>query len=488
MVRALKTYWIPAVCVVFTVLNALLIAHDLFWLNLLPAALLVAWALVAATDKLLLFIVFATPLSVNLEQLDLGGIGIAVPTEPLMVALMLLFLLKLALEGRVVDPQIWRHPVTVAILLQLAWMAICTLPSSMPMVSVKYLTARLWFVCTMYFLAARIFSDPRNIHRFFWCFTAGLSLVVAYTLVQHARYSFAEDPAHWVMSPFFKDHTSYGAIIAFLIPFTIMAAGLGSYSRTRRSLALMAFLLLLTGLVFSYTRAAWLGVAGAAAVFAIMRLRIPAWAVGIAATVAGGLVWANMEQITIAMGRNQAESHDDLAQHVSSISNIRSDASNLERINRWNSALRMFEEKPVTGWGPGTYMFQYAPFQAARDRTIISTNFGLVGNAHSEFLGPLAEQGLPGLLLVLLVVGTISWTAVRLWSKLADGEDRRLVGAAFLGLVSYFVHGLLNNYLDLDKASVPFWGFAAVIVVLDLKHRMQPDQRNLQVSKARSSK
>lgn len=477
MASAWKNYWIPAVCVVFVVLNALLIAHDLYWLSLLPLALLVGWALVAAADKLLLFIVFATPLSVNLEQLNLGGIGIAIPTEPLMVALMLLFLLKLTLEGGVIDPRVWRHPVTIAILLQLGWMAICVLPSSMPMVSLKYLTARLWFVCTMYFLATRIFSDQRNMHRFFWSFVAGLSIVVVYTLLQHARYRFAEDPAHWVMSPFFKDHTSYGAIIAFVIPFTIMAASLPGYSRTRRGLAFLAFLLLLTGLVFSYTRAAWLGVAGAAAVFAVMRLRIPAWAVGAVAVVAGGVVWANQEQITIALGRNQAESHDDLAQHVSSISNIRSDASNLERINRWNSALRMFEEKPVTGWGPGTYMFQYAPFQAARDRTIISTNFGLVGNAHSEYLGPLAEQGLPGLVLVLLVVGTITWTAVRLWSALPDGEDRRMVGAAFLGLVTYFVHGLLNNYLDLDKASVPFWGFAAMIVLLDLKHPRQREQR-----------
>ncbi|MBP8823393.1 MAG: O-antigen ligase family protein [Flavobacteriales bacterium] len=488
MVRALKSHWIAAVCVLFVVLNALFIAHDLYWLNLLPLALLVGWALVAATDKLLLFIVFATPLSVNLEQLDLGGIGIAVPTEPLMVALMLLFVLKLALEGGVVEPRVWRHPVTVAILLQLGWMALCVLPSSMPMVSLKYLTARLWFVCTMYFMATRIFSERRNMHRFFWSFTAGLALVVAYTLAQHARYGFAEDPAHWVMSPFFKDHTSYGAIIAFFIPFTLMAVGLRSYSRTRRGLALLAFVLLLAGLVFSYTRAAWLGVAGAAAVFAVMRLRVPAWALAVVAAVAGGMLWANMEQITIALGRNQAESHDDLAQHVSSISNIRSDASNLERINRWNSALHMFGEKPVTGWGPGTYMFQYAPFQAARDRTIISTNFGLVGNAHSEYLGPLAEQGLPGLLLVLLVVGTIAWTAVRLWSKLPHGEDRSLVGAAFLGLVTYFVHGLLNNYLDLDKASVPFWGFAAMIVMLDLKYRDRPDQRNLHVSSAKSSK
>lgn len=488
MLRVVKSYWVPIACVAFVVINGLLTMGDLHWLNLLPVFLLLAWALVAAPEKLLLFVVFATPLSINMEELDLGGIGVALPTEPLMVALMLLFVLKLVLEGDVIDARVWRHPVTLAIIAQVLWMALCVIPSSMFVVSAKYFTARLWFVCTMYFMATRLFRDPRNMHRFFWLFLWGLAIVVVYTLIQHARHGFAEDPAHWVMSPFFKDHTSYGAIIAFFIPFALTAVFLPGYSRTRKAFAVFLVLLLATGMVFSYTRAAWVSLAGAAGVFMVMRMRIPAWVIGLLALAAGAVLAANMEQITIALERNRAESHDDLSKHVSSISNIRSDASNLERINRWNSALRMFEERPVTGWGPGTYMFQYAPFQASRDRTIISTNFGLVGNAHSEYLGPMAEQGLPGLLLMLLVVGTITWTAVRLWSKLPDGVDRRLLGAAFLGLMTYFVHGILNNFLDLDKASVPFWGFAAMIVVLDLKYRDLPDQRKAQVSKAISSK
>ncbi len=488
MVQTLKSWWIPAVCVVFVLLNAALAIREIYWLNLLPVVLLAGWAIVAATDKVLLFIVFATPLSINLEQLDLGGIGVSLPTEPLMVALMLLFLLKLTLESGTVDPKLWRHPVTIIIIAQLVWMAICVLPSSMPIVSLKYLTARLWFVCTMYFMASRLFRDPRNMHRFFWLFLWGLAIVVGYTLIQHAQYGFAEDPAHWVMSPFFKDHTSYGAILAFILPFAVTAISMPGYSRTRRGVAIFLLALLVTGILFSYTRAAWVGVVGALGVFMVMRLRIPAWVIGMVALVAGITAIANLDRITIALERNQAESNDDLAKHVSSISNIRSDASNLERINRWNSAMRMFESRPVTGWGPGTYMFQYAPFQAARDRTIISTNFGLNGNSHSEYLGPLAEQGLPGMLLVLALIGSITWTAVRLWSRLPNGTERMLVGAAFLGLVTYFIHGFLNNYLDLDKASVPFWGFTAMIVVLDLKDRNRDDQRNRQVSKAISSK
>ena len=66
----------------------------------------------------------------------------------------------------------------------------------------------------------------------------------------------------------------------------------------------------------------------------------------------------------------------------------------------------MFKERPVLGWGPGTYMFQYAQFQMARDKTIISTNFAEGGNAHSEYIGPLAEQGFMGFLAFLGIVAT----------------------------------------------------------------------------------
>ncbi len=130
--------------------------------------------------------------------------------------------------------------------------------------------------------------------------------------------------------------------------------------------------------------------------FLIMRLRIPLWLLALGLVAGGGVLWTQQEQITIALERNRDESSDDLGEHVKSISNISSDASNLERINRWNSALRMCKERPVFGWGPGTYMFQYAPFQASEDRTIISTNFGVQGNAHSEYFGPLVGTRCPG--------------------------------------------------------------------------------------------
>lgn len=470
MVAAIRQHWIAAACVLFVVLNALLTARDFPWLAVMPAVLLAVWAMVVVPERVLYFIAFATPLSINLEDLELGGVGVSLPTEPLMLGLTFLMLLRIALQRGVLSDGFVRHPITWVVISQLVWMAVCIIPSSMPVVSIKYMVARLWFVGSMFLLASLLFRDTQAMHRFIKSFVAGLVVVVLYTLYQHSLHHFAHDPAHWVMSPFFKDHTSYGAVLAFVLPFMVAAVAMPGYSRTEKAAAFVLLTVLVVGLVFSYTRAAWLSLVGALGLFVVMRFKVPAWVLGLLIVIAGIGYYVNKDQITIALERNRKESSDDLKEHVQSISNISSDASNLERLNRWNSAGRMWQERPLFGWGPGTYMFQYAPFQASEDRTIISTNFGSGGNAHSEYLGPLAEQGFIGMGLMLALVLLTAVRAIGLYHRMPDGADKRVMTAAFLGLVTYYLHGALNNFLDLDKASVPFWAFTTMIVLFDLKY------------------
>ena len=178
----------------------------------------------------------------------------------------------------------------------------------------------------------------------------------------------------------------------------------------------------------------------------------------------------NQDKLLSKLEKNTQDSSDNLQEHVESISNISSDASNLERLNRWNCALRMFMERPIFGWGPGTYSFQYAPFQKAEERTIISTNNGDGGNAHSEYLGPLCEQGFIGTVSFISIIFSVVFLAFRLYYNSKNNEVRLLTIVCFLGFFTYVVHGFLNNFLDTDKASVPFWGFISIMVALEIYH------------------
>jgi O-antigen ligase len=176
-------------------------------------------------------------------------------------------------------------------------------------------------------------------------------------------------------------------------------------------------------------------------------------------------------EILDRLEKNQQGPSANFVEHLRSVSNISTDNSNLERINRWQSALRMFEERPFFGYGPGTYQFEYAPFQRAREKTLISTNAGDKGNAHSEYIGPLAEQGFIGMILVFLVVTTFIVTAMRVYKNTDQKQVKIMSLSLMLALLTYFVHGIMNNFLDTDKASVPVWGFIAAIVALDIYHK-----------------
>jgi putative inorganic carbon (hco3(-)) transporter len=116
-------------------------------------------------------------------------------------------------------------------------------------------------------------------------------------------------------------------------------------------------------------------------------------------------------------------------------------------------------------------MFCYAPFQRSYQKTIISTDFGTWGNAHSEYLGLLADSGLLAALGFVLILIFVFYRGFSISRKIEDRQDRILMVGALLGIVTYTVHGFMNDFLDSDKIAVPFWGFIAFIVAMDIRYR-----------------
>jgi len=78
------------------------------------------------------------------------------------------------------------------------------------------------------------------------------------------------------------------------------------------------------------------------------------------------------------------------------------------------------------------------------------------------------------LLTVLILFSVIIYTGIRVYRQAVKPEVRILSLITLLGFISYFSHGVMNNFLDTDKASIPFWGFAAILVALDLYHKETP--------------
>lgn len=475
-IKQYQKKWIYILSIAFVIVNTVLIYKEFYWFSLFPLALVIVLMAFFSLDKLLLALVFLTPLSVNLKDIGLG-VGLTLPTEPIMFGIMILFIIRFILEGGI-NKKILKHPLTILIAIHLLWLFVTTLTSSDIVVSIKFFVSRLWFVICFYFLGIELFKKQSNIRRYFWLYIASLLLVIIYTITIHAQYGFEEKPGHWVMSPFFNDHTSYGAMIAFFMPF-IIGYTLNKHlpKKQIRYLAFFILSIFSIAIILSYTRAAWVSLIGAFGIYFIYHFKIKWYFVLIIGLIGLGGFFTFKTQLLMKLEKNRQSSSSDISEHVQSISNISTDASNLERINRWNCAIRMFKERPVLGWGPGTYSFVYAPFQLASEKTIISTNAGDRGNAHSEYLGPLSESGVFGMLSFILIILATYFYSSKIYKQAKNKEIQILALIIITSLTTYYIHGVLNNFLDTDKASVPFWGLIAMLTALDLYYIKQKQEK-----------
>ncbi|HEX8514734.1 MAG TPA: O-antigen ligase family protein [Bacteroidia bacterium] len=468
MIKEKNLKWVYSLAIAFILVNAVCTYFEFYYFNLVPAAILVLLLAVYSLDKLIMLVVFLTPFAINLQDLE-GGLGISLPTEPIMFGIMMIFLLK-QLHHASFDSNVIRHPVTIAVVMNLTWIFITSVTSDLPVVSFKFLIARLWFVIVFYFLGTRLFKNYKNIKTFIWLYLIPFAVIIIYTLICHAQVNFDEQIANYIMSPFYNDHTVYGAMLAMFFPVLFFFTLNKKYSASIRFAAVLLLVVYIIGLIFSYTRAAWVSLAVAFVAFILLQMKVKFKFLLMAFAVLASVAFIYQTDIVMKLEKNRQDASQDFDKHIESISNISTDASNLERLNRWNAAFRMFHERPFFGWGPGTYSFEYAPFQHAKEKTIISTNMGDKGNAHSEYIGPLCESGFLGLLTFVTIIICVCSAGFRLYYTLKDYETKRLVLCILLGFITYITHGALNNFLDTDKASVPFWGFVAMIVAIDIYH------------------
>jgi Lipid A core - O-antigen ligase and related enzymes len=450
---------------VFALVNFLCIWKKEFFL--FPAVsfvLLVIYLMVFRVDWLMYFMAFVTPLSIviNDERVQLG---ISLPSEFIMIALTLLFLCRILYDLNL-NRKLVLHPISIAVYVYLLWMFITCITSEHPVVSFKFWASKIWFITSCYFMVLQLIkNDLKNAVTFFDSYMLGLVIVVIYTTIHHAIMGFTEVAGHWVMTPFYNDHTAYGAVLAFFAPI-VTAFFFQSEDKRKKWFYGICGMILLLGLFLSYCRAAWISIIVMMAVWVVMKLKIKfSWLV-LAGLLFGVFFFFYADDIVYRMGRNDQDTSGNLTEHIQSMSNISTDASNVERLNRWTAAMGMIKERPVVGWGPGTYQFEYAPYQKSRYQTIISTNFGNGGNAHSEYLGPCAETGIVGLLTVLALLVTSLYSGILAYSRATDRLRRSLALCMTLALVTYFIHGFLNNFLDTDKLSLPFWAAFAVIAVV----------------------
>jgi putative inorganic carbon (hco3(-)) transporter len=146
------------------------------------------------------------------------------------------------------------------------------------------------------------------------------------------------------------------------------------------------------------------------------------------------------------------------------------------------SSIRMFKNKPLTGFGPGTYQFTYIPYQdeSLKNRLTVTNPWDIPensgGTAHSEYLLAMSEMGILGIMAWLILLSR--WIYISFNLNVLPMYRKNIV-AAFVALSTYMFHGVFNNFLNTDKVAFLFWATAAWLTV---NYHLSNEQRVLQKS------
>ncbi|MCU0432406.1 MAG: O-antigen ligase family protein [Bacteroidia bacterium] len=463
--------WAFALCVLLCAVSMYAIAGSRYVLIYIPvfiafAGLLLGYFLLNK-QNLLKLLFFMIPLSVGVTAI--GEAEIQTPTEP-MIGLLMILLVATASGFAGLRKDMWSTAINRLLLFEIIWLVVCSMTSQLNLVSFKYTFIRICYAGVFFFLALQWMRHEKKPEKFYQLYILGMIFPIIVTLIKHAALEFSPRTAYHMPKPFYNDHTVFGACLAFVIPFVAVYAfakkeeGAGRLKKYGYAVALVALLIVE---FLSFSRAAWLSLGAALGLYLLVRLRANGRVFLMLLMLAGGTVYLAGDFIMDNLTTTEAvSSKGDVEQHFKSITNIETDASNKERINRWKCAIRMGEDKPVFGYGPRTYKYYYGQFQTRENMTHTSTFSGTKGHAHSDYLAFFAESGWIGLLLHIALFVAVVMKGLNVLRRKLDVKQRNIALAALLGFFTYFIHGIFNGFMEEEKmASLVFFSMAVIVYI-----------------------
>ncbi len=444
------------------------IALDMYYLAGIPAFLLLTYLTLVDFRKVFFLLLICLPLST--EFYFPNGLATDLPTEPLMVGLMLVYGLYCLRHGREMGSRFLRHPITLLVLLHLFWIFATSITSENLMVSFKFSLAKLWYIVVFFFMAGSILKRPQDIRLFFWSILLPLIATIMFIWARHAQTGFSFDTVSGVLDPFYRNHVNYAALLALFTPFVWFARQWYPSGSLNRWAVNIGLVILLLAIQFSYTRTAYLTLMIAIGAFFIIRLQLVRLVL-VASLVVGGLLIgfmvSNNNYLQFAPDFEKTVTHHDFDNLVEATYKMQ-DISTMERFYRWIAGGYMSGEKPLVGFGPGNFYNFYKSYTVSSFETYVSDNPEKSG-IHSYYLMTLVEQGIPGLLIFLalcffaLIRGEKIYATIQKENK----AERGIVMASMLSLIIILAFILINDMIETDKMGSFFFMFLAFLVNSD---------------------
>jgi len=433
----------------------------------LPFGLLFVAGAVLDPKYIYYFFFAILPFSVEIQ---VGSLGTDLPSEPIMLILTGICVVLGITRSSQLSKSFFIHPISIIIVLHLSWIFFTSLCSSVPVFSIKYFLAKLWYVLPFFYLPFLIMKREEDYRRIFSFLGMGLFVAIVYVLMRHAAEGFSFESSNRVLRPIFRNHVSYAVmLVAFLPYFWYM---IRNNSKMVPVLKYGLLFLLLLAVYFSYTRAAQASVLLAIAFYWVVKWRLVKLGIG------GALICVTLLVVHLSTDNGYMDYAPDFKKTIAhkKFDNLveattkMQDISTVERFYRWIAGAYMIAEKPIVGFGPSTFYTKYDGYTVSSYVTYVSDNPEKSG-MHNNYLMVAVEQGIPGLIIMLIVAFLPLLYAENLYHKLTKESEKALVMAAATCYFLVDVTILINELIEVDKIGPLFFLSASIIVFFDVKQR-----------------
>lgn len=308
----------------------------------------------------------------------------------------------------------------------------------------------------VFWVSVQVFQSRDNVHKFgtvMSLFGALLALfAISQGLASADKIYGIRTPRYggWIYGPY-VNHNHYAGLMEMLTPFALLRALRQSLRNEMRALWGFAALLMVTSIFLSGSRSGMISVIIEIVLiigifFALNRNRRQMITAGGALVLfLGFLFWLGSEQ---------------LARRVETLGHPLISYS--DRLQMAKDSWQMFKDRPVLGWGLGTFTIIYPHYSTFYSDDIVNA-------AHDDYIQFLAETGIAGFAAILWFLVNVFRAGVR---NLRIWADRRASGvrvAAFLGVIGIVIHSFTDFNLQVPANAAMFFALCALVTTESTK-------------------
>jgi O-antigen ligase len=437
--------------------------QSLYFLSPLPLVLLV-YLSIQNTRSIFYLTLLSVPFAVEIYLPN--GLSTDLPTEPLAFGSFLIFLLLAAVNKGNLLKETGLHPLLLLIVLHLFWILITVLNAEIFTIALKFFLAKVWFTFAFLFFGLYAMRTEEEIEKAFKILFWALIPAMLFTFIRSAMDGFDFNNVNKFMYPFFRNKVFYSSILLFTLPIGLYLFKFERQKSMVKSLLIgLVIVLFVLGIVSAYTRATLALCLLIPFVPLVLRYKLmrPTLIIGfviafitLVHTIKDNrfLLYAPEYETTI--------SHDKFSNLLEATAKGK-DVSTMERVYRWVAGGYMIKERPLFGFGPNNFYPNYKQRTLNIFRTYVSDNPEKSG-IHSYYLMLAVEQGLPGLLIFLIITVLFLIRAEKVYNSLEEEKPKELILAVTTIFIFFTLLQFINDFVEAYKVGV-FWFFCIAVLI-----------------------